>query len=355
MHTFRFADPSQVISLSQEQLERIPYLFEMVSSTDPVSSNRNERGEWLLDCRIRYAGFTAILASVTARRSSFLFTKLPQRCDVFCMLKLRKFLRIDPLPVSSFAQTQSEIDDELFFQTYCRMRPSAVRDSAVEFALAIAMDKYDFHGSANVKNIVYLLEVILSHGEFFGVRLRYHTLAIVKACCSSAFSSKQMSRLQAYKCSSLPDDEDTTDEEDDHQHLFLRSEETLYWREESDASKEKQSLPVALRRSEPALETEWRYFLQSNYAAIPFTYPIFILDDIHVGCFSRLRKFSPGIQLIVDYAKMIEPMLHALALDELKIANEPKWARAGFFTMLPPRPMYDQCKHRSKAKAQKHR
>ena len=333
MYTFRFADASRVVSLSQDQLERIPYLFEMVSCPDQTTSKRNTRGEWMLTYRIRYPSFTAILASVTARRSAFLFTILPQRCNVLSMLNRYEYLRIDPLPVPAFAQEKNEIDDELFFQAFCRVRPSEVRDSAVEFVAAIGMGKYNFNGIANVENIVYLLGVILSHPEFFGPCMRYHTSAIVETCCRSIFDSAQMSRLQAYRNPVVPDDEDTADEEDDQQYLSLRSEEIIYWRKHINTSRDEDDHQhLSLRPPR-----QW-----------------ILLSTAHIYLRLRPFEFLPHISLSI-----LRPHDDETTLDSNQVNvyadDEAKWARAGYFNTLPRRSMHNRCKHRSNAKAQKHR
>ncbi|CAF1524015.1 unnamed protein product, partial [Rotaria sp. Silwood1] len=78
IYPFRFGTSNKLIYLTQEQLDRIPYLSALVAHKNDFSSIENENGEYVLSSRIRYTWFTAILRSITTEQPSALFTELPE-------------------------------------------------------------------------------------------------------------------------------------------------------------------------------------------------------------------------------------------------------------------------------------
>ncbi|CAF3477115.1 unnamed protein product, partial [Rotaria sp. Silwood2] len=76
MYPFRFGTSNKSIRLTQQQLDRIPYLSALIAHRDDFLSVQNKDGEYILNSRIRYNWFMAILSSITTEQPSALFTEL---------------------------------------------------------------------------------------------------------------------------------------------------------------------------------------------------------------------------------------------------------------------------------------
>ncbi|CAF1589127.1 unnamed protein product [Rotaria magnacalcarata] len=198
VHVFRFEKSNQTVSLTEGQLQRIPYLAALVSNANNFSTKRNEQGEFILKYPFRYSYFMIILATVLNVRPSFLFSRLPRSGNLLFVLELYNFLSIHPLPVPIL---EKEIDPtgKGFHRHYYEASPGDARDTAAEVLAAVCGGEYDMNDLETVKIIFNLVIDILNSPSIFGPRFRYQTLFIAENYCSSIFNSHQHSALNMYR------------------------------------------------------------------------------------------------------------------------------------------------------------
>lgn len=201
-YSFRFGTSNKLIQLTQQQLERIPWLSCIVTHKDDFSTIQNDYGEYVLNTRIRYNWFIPILHWVTLERPSVLFTELSQDANVLSMLKLYDYLCIDPLPVpllkcQHLARSNFiDIKDEKKSVEYHRANILEARDMAVQFIVALSRNEYKLDDYETIQCVFSLVMIIMSNLNVFSARLCHHTFTIVKQYCFMFFSHHQ--RYQLY-------------------------------------------------------------------------------------------------------------------------------------------------------------
>ncbi|CAF3642572.1 unnamed protein product [Rotaria socialis] len=198
VHVFRFVKSNQTVSLTEKQLQRIPYLATLVFNANNFSTKRNEQGEFILNYPFRYTYFMIVLATVINVRSSFLFSRLPRSGNLLFLLELYKFLSVYPLPVP-ILKNAIDPTEKGFHRHYYEASPGDARDTAAEVLVAICGGEYDMDDWKTVKIIFNLVIDILSSPSVFGPRFRYQTLFIAENYCSSIFNSDQRSALNMYR------------------------------------------------------------------------------------------------------------------------------------------------------------
>ena len=203
---FRFSRSSTTIDLHEEQVRCSQYLHDLIS-TGP-----NDNGQYILSNFIRYHAFSAILKARAAKRTSFLFSKLPKDCDAMYLTRLYRYLSIDP----SFIDTDvcTKID---FNQSFTRGR---ARDVAVEIIVGFAMVPRHHHTALIEASVLHMIETVLSKTSIFGSKIRYHTFAVA----NTVFDSKVIAHLQQYRSARNMTHDDTTDEEEDEHSVHSSSE-----------------------------------------------------------------------------------------------------------------------------------
>ncbi len=200
-YPFRFGTTDKLLHLTQHQLDRIPYLSNLITHKDDFSSIQTENGEYVLSSRIRFNWFSVILRSITTEHPSVLFTELSQEANVLSMLKLYDYLCINPLAVpvlkdKHLVQSNSFNNGNESKQVqYHRATPLEARDTAVLFIIALSRNEYNFDDFLTLQRIFNLIMIILSHPTIFSPRLCHHTLVIVKKYCFTLFSRKQQCQL----------------------------------------------------------------------------------------------------------------------------------------------------------------
>ena len=78
-YSFRFVSSNQLLHLTQQQLDRIPYLSALIAHNDNFLSIQNENGEYLLNDPIEYPSLVAILHSIDSNNPSILLNELPKK------------------------------------------------------------------------------------------------------------------------------------------------------------------------------------------------------------------------------------------------------------------------------------
>ena len=89
--TFRFGS-GEVITLDEQQINLIPYLAALISSTDWFVGARDEEGHLWLDPNIDFQYFSSILQAIWLPSLQELLTQLPVEDDVIAMIAHLDFL-----------------------------------------------------------------------------------------------------------------------------------------------------------------------------------------------------------------------------------------------------------------------
>jgi hypothetical protein len=186
--TFCFAS-GEILTLDENQIEKIPYLTAIVSSGDHLESSRDENGHYKLDRGIKYKHFSFSLDSLTFHSVRQLFTRLPEQNDVIPIIALLDFLGIGPQPDPSLKEVDLVFFHNLVYSPLLKkyiqiVRPCVIRDMAVRFAIAMAEEEYDFSKREIIDQIYWFIMFILSAHKLFGPRLRYHVYKIAEHCFS---------------------------------------------------------------------------------------------------------------------------------------------------------------------------
>jgi len=156
-HTFRF-NSGQVLSLNQDQIEKIPYINGLVSSVDWFESARDEDGNFKLDPCINYEDFIHILNSLRFHSVRQLFTTLPKKTNVIPIIYLFDFLGLGPQPNPTLREVDSSFFSPVVYNPGTEkqsliFKPSVIQDLAVQFAIAIVKEEYDFSNSEVIDHV----------------------------------------------------------------------------------------------------------------------------------------------------------------------------------------------------------
>ena len=197
-HTFRF-NSGQVLSLNQDQIEKIPYINGLVSSADWFECARDENGNFQLDPCINYEDFIHILNSLRFHSIRQLFTTLPKKANVIPIIYLFDFLGLGPQPNPTLREVDSSFFSPVVYspatqQQSLLFKPSVIQDLAVQFAIAIVKEEYDFSNNDVIDHVYWLIMFILSAWKYFGPCLRHHVHAIAMNCFT-VFKPSQLKPL----------------------------------------------------------------------------------------------------------------------------------------------------------------
>ncbi|CAF3560374.1 unnamed protein product [Rotaria sp. Silwood1] len=186
--TFRFSS-GQLLTLTDDQIEKIPYLTALVSAGPSFDSIKLSKGYYLLDSNINYRDFLFVLESISFHSIRKIFIRLPKNYNVLAIIALLDFLAIE----SERGPTLEEVDSKIFWnfqfgdklgQYQFIYRPSDIQDMAVRFAIAMAKEEYDFTNRKVIDQVYWFIMFILSCYELFETNLRYHVQKIAQNCFS---------------------------------------------------------------------------------------------------------------------------------------------------------------------------
>ena len=293
-YNFRLSQSSTIISLNEEQVQSSQYLGQL------VSMHSHNKDPLILSNFIRYHAFTAILASITAKRTSFLFSKLPKRCNSMYMMRLYEYLRIDPSFIDLNAYKNIDFNQ--------KFTPTQAQDFAVEIIIGYSIGLRHQHATTTEESIIHLIERILSEPSIFSSRLRYHSFIVA----NSIFDSKQMTRLQPYHSII-----DTTNDDDDD--------------DMSDEEKDKSLINSSLEQ----------IFLKKNVVSS-----------------SNMESKDLSTRANVTVNPMI-PLLYVSIIGSLQdqneyVESEAKLARTGYFNTITRQTISYRCKHRLNMKKKRY-
>ncbi|CAF1565093.1 unnamed protein product [Didymodactylos carnosus] len=198
---FRFGTSDKVVHLTQQQLNRIPYLFTLVTHKDDLSVSQNENGEYLLSHPIEYTWFMSIFRSITSEQPYTLFNEVAEDDNILDTLQLFDYLGIDLFPPPLLKHTSLVLSNPIKTDNgekcvvYHKANISEARQTAAEFIIALGKNEYNLHDSCMGDKIFSLIRIILSNATVFNSRFRYHTLIVAKEFCYTFFSNKQQRLL----------------------------------------------------------------------------------------------------------------------------------------------------------------
>ena len=186
--TFRFTS-GQILTLDEDQIEKIPYLAAIVSSGNSFESLRDEDGHYKLDPHIEYKHFSFVLESLSFHSVRQLFTRVPEHNDIIPIIALLDFLGIGPQPDPTLNEVDSTFFSNLVYspmlEKYVQIiHPSIIQDMAVRLSIAMAKEEYDFTKHKIINQIYWFIMFILSAYKLFHIRIRYHVYKIAEHCFS---------------------------------------------------------------------------------------------------------------------------------------------------------------------------
>ncbi|CAF2891720.1 unnamed protein product [Rotaria sp. Silwood2] len=98
IYKFRFDKSDKHIRLTQQQLDRIPYLSALVANKNDFSSIQNQNGEYVLKLPINYTSFMVILHSVAFEQPYKIFNELPEDENILETFQLLHYLHVNSFP-----------------------------------------------------------------------------------------------------------------------------------------------------------------------------------------------------------------------------------------------------------------
>ncbi|CAF2751745.1 unnamed protein product [Rotaria sp. Silwood2] len=361
-YRFRFDNSDKHVHLTQQQLDRIPYLSSLVANKNDFSSIQNQIGEYILKPPINYTSFMIILNSLTSEQPYKLFNELPEDENILETLQLLHYLDVNSFPTPRLTDKYSFLSNYFtnhFGPSHVKYHQvkniSEARDTAAEFIIALTDKKYDLQDFDKVESVFSLLMIIFSNATIYSSRFRHHTLTVVNECCLSSFSEKQ--QLQ------LPTLEQIAQNKAIDSWVYLHNndqpvpenfENTFAWRGSYQSIKENDTkdlsslniLIIGRKRTgkysiiqllKQPMEYKETYTSMDHYLYSVIS-PTLERDHQHYYLSTHLHG---GLSLISD--------------DKSRYMNEAKSARSGLFNTLPKRPKVDKFKNRFGPKDKKYR
>ncbi|CAF3555590.1 unnamed protein product [Rotaria socialis] len=325
LYAFRFGTSDKLVHLTQEELNRIPYLSNIVTHKDDLLSPQNENGEYVLSHPIEYNWYMAIFHSIISRQPYTLFNELAEANNILDALQLFDYLGIDPFPLpllkgrSLVLSNPVKVKNDEERILYQKANISEARQTAAEFIIALSKNEYDLHNFDTVNNIFSLVNIILSNAAVFNSRFRHHTLIVVKECCYSFFSKKQQHLLpNAQQIANHSKIDTLMYLYDDDKPVPDDFSNTFAWR----GAYALKDHPIP-DKANPRKSFMWPF---ENFLILEMYHIITTREELAIYQHEQYLKH-----------------------------NEAQAARSGRFNTLPKRPKIDKFKHRFNLKAQKYR
>ncbi|CAF2975227.1 unnamed protein product, partial [Rotaria sp. Silwood2] len=98
-YAFHLGTSDKVVHLSQQEVNRIPYIFQLVTHKDDFTSVQNDKGEFVLNHPIEYSCFVAILHYINSGQLYTLFTELAKDGTILDTLQLYDYLGLGSFPL----------------------------------------------------------------------------------------------------------------------------------------------------------------------------------------------------------------------------------------------------------------
>ena len=341
-YAFRFASSDQLIYLTQQQIDLIPYLSVLIAHQNDFLSSQNETGEYVLNEPIGYSSFMSILRSISSQNPYKLLDELPEGENVFETLEMFDYLGLPsfPLPLLRYANLVQSNPDKSEHEKqrieYERANLREVRQIAAKFAIALAKDEYQLCDSTTKKTIFNLINVILSNSAVFNLRFRCHTLTIAKNRCYSFFSKEQKRQLQGtHRIAQHGRSSPSTYLSDDNKSLPNNFDNPFIWKGVSRSIDENQPDFISIRsiRRINRMALDRIDYSLINSAIVPFS----------------------GLRFLDLFTIFNTRELWNDELEHNRRTEEAQSTRLKHYNILPTRLKVDKFKHRCGPKAQKYR
>ena len=350
-YAFRFVSSNQLVYLTQQQIDLIPYLSVLLAHKDDFLSIENENGEYLLNDPIEYHSFLAILHSITLNNPYILLEQLPESVNILETLRLFDYLGLQSFPLPFLKDTnliQSNPDQNEHKKqrvTYSKLTLSETRQTAAQFVIGLAENQYQLDDLNTSENIFNLINIILSHATVFSSSFRCHTLTITRKCCYSFFSKDEKRQLRVtHRITQNRKSNLSTYLSDDNQSLPEYFENSFTWKQVP--------LPIEEDSTDRVRSNSTDMFyvdfpdsfspFNNNISLYAYTLPIL--------CW-RYWPLNPIIQIRSD----ADTQVSSEQVKQVRKEEEAQSARSGYFNTMPKRPKVDKFKHRCGPKAQKYR
>ncbi|CAF4974932.1 unnamed protein product [Rotaria sp. Silwood1] len=150
IYKFRFDNSDEHVYLTQQQIDRIPYLSALVANKNDFSSIPNQNGEYILKPPINYTSFMVILHSVTSEQPYILFHELSEDENILEILQLIYYLHMNSFPTPCLRDKYSFLSSHFvnyFGPSHAKYHQvkniSEARDTAAEFIIARSDKTHD--------------------------------------------------------------------------------------------------------------------------------------------------------------------------------------------------------------------
>ncbi|CAF1131736.1 unnamed protein product [Adineta steineri] len=181
--TFRFGT-GFVLTLTDNQINKIPYLAALVSTADFFEAARDDQGHFIIHPNIDIKQFRFILDWFPCRFIQDIFIRLPDDYDTVSAVVHMDYLGL----LNHSDPSLDEVDSSFFGITYNpltnlyteKIRPSELRDMAVRFAIALIREAYDVTDDKVHDRIYWYVMFIISAQTLFDPNIRHHVYNVAE-------------------------------------------------------------------------------------------------------------------------------------------------------------------------------
>ncbi|CAF1009576.1 unnamed protein product [Adineta steineri] len=182
--TFRFGT-GFVLTLTENQINKIPYLAALVSTADFFEAARDDQGHFIIHPNIDIKQFRFILDWFPCGFIQDIFIRLPDDYDIVSTI-----LHMDYLGLLNHSDPSLDEVDSSFFDVitynplenlYAKnIRPLQMCDMAVRFAIALIREAYDVTDDKVHDRIYYYVMFIISAHTLFDPNIRHHVYNVAE-------------------------------------------------------------------------------------------------------------------------------------------------------------------------------
>jgi hypothetical protein len=186
IHSFRFGS-GEVLSFDDQQIDRIPYLTALVSSSDWFVEACDDQGHLKLDPNIQFRYFSFFLGRPSSHSLYELLLHSSADYDVITLITHLDFLGL----INQGNPTLDEVDDTFLctlvyniqLGTYLQsIRLYNYHNMAARFTIAIAKEEYDFADDQVMNRIYWYVMFILCAHSIFDASLQRHVYRVAEQC-----------------------------------------------------------------------------------------------------------------------------------------------------------------------------
>ncbi|CAF4134558.1 unnamed protein product, partial [Adineta steineri] len=182
--SFRFGN-GHVLTLTENQINKIPYLTAFVSSADFFEAARDDQGHFIIHPNIDIKQLRFILDCFPCRFTQDIFIRLPDDYDAVSTVLHMDYLGLLDQPDPSLDEVDSSFFDIIVYNPLTnsyteRIRLSQICDMAVRFAIALVREAYDVTDDNVHDRIYWYIMFIISAYTFFDPNIRHHVYKVAE-------------------------------------------------------------------------------------------------------------------------------------------------------------------------------